>query len=63
MQNKKTETDTESEKGEIQDKESDFDNHDTSERDGYRPNTTSPEDELSLHTNEELITGENKKML
>ena len=61
VQNKKTETDTESEEGEIEDKESDFDNHDTSERDGYRPITTSPEDELNLHTDGELLTGENKE--
>ena len=61
MQNKKTEADSESEEGEIEDEESDFENHDTSERDGYRPITTSPDDELSLHTDGELITGENKE--
>ena len=42
-------------------KKSDLENHDTSERDGcYRPITTSPEDELNLHTDGELNTGENK---
>ena len=61
VQNKKTEADSESEEGEIEDEESDFENHDTSERDGYRPITTSPDDELSLHTDGELITGENKE--
>ena len=36
-------------------------NHDTSERNGcYRPITTSPEDELNLHTDGELNTGEIK---
>ena len=63
MQNKKIETDLESEEGEGDDQESDFENHDTFERDGNRPITTSPEDELNLHTDGELITGENKKNL
>ena len=63
MQNKKTETYTESEEGEIEDEECDFENHDTSERHGNRPFTTSLEDELNLHTDGELITGENRKIL
>ena len=59
VQNKRTESDSESEEGDIEDEESDFENHDTSERDGcYRPITTSPEDELSLHTDGDLNTGE-----
>ena len=61
MQKKETESDSESEEGEIEDEESDFENHDTSERNGcYRPITTSPEDELNLHTDGELNTGEIK---
>ena len=57
----RTGTDTESEEGEIDDEESDFENHDTSERDGvYRPVTTSLEDELNPHTDGELNTGEIK---
>ena len=61
VQNKRTESDSESEEGEIEDVESDFENHDTSERDGcYRLITTSPEDELNFHTDGELNTGEIK---
>ena len=61
VQNKKTESDSESEEGEIEDGKSDFKNHDTSQRNGcYRPITTSPEDELNLHTDGELNTGEIK---
>ena len=61
MQNKKTESDSESEEGEVEDEESDFENHDTSKRNGcYRPITTSPEDELNLHKDGELNTGEIK---
>ena len=61
MQNKKTESDSESEEGEIEGEESDFENHDTSERNGcHRPITTSPEDELNLHMDGELNTGEIK---
>ena len=57
----RTGTDTESEEGEIDDDESDFENHNTSEKDDvYRPVTTSPEDELNLHTDGELNTGEIK---
>ena len=63
VQNKNTETDTESEEGEIEDDESDFENHDTSEKDGYRPITTSPEDELKLHTDGEFLTGEKKEKI
>ena len=61
VQNKRTESDSESEEGEIEDEESDFENQGTYERDGcYRPITTSPEDELNLHTDGELNTGEIK---
>ena len=61
VQNKRMESDSESEEGEIEDEESDFENHDTSERDGrYRPITTSPEDEINLHTDGELNRGEIK---
>ena len=57
--NQRTESDSESEEGEIDDDESDFENHDTSEKDGcYRPVTTSPEDELNLHNDCEINTGE-----
>ena len=61
VQNKRTKSDSESEEREIEDEKSDFENHDTSERDGcYRPITTSPENELNLHTDGELNTGEIK---
>ena len=61
VQNKRTESDSESREGEIEVEESDFENHDTSQRDGcYRPNTTSPEDELNLHTDGKLNTDEIK---
>ena len=63
MQNKKTKIDTEGEEGEVEDEEGDFENHGTSEKDGYRPITTSPEDELNLYTDGELITGENKESI
>ena len=59
--NPRTRSDSESEEGEIDEDQSDFENHDTSEKDGcYRPITTSPEDELNLHTDGELNTGETK---
>ena len=59
--NKKQDSDSESEKGEIEDEDSDFENPDTSERNcRYQPITTSPEDELNLHTDGELNTGEIK---
>ena len=49
----------ESEEGEIEDEESDFENHDTSEKDGrYQPIATSREDELNLHMDGEINTGE-----
>ena len=48
VQNKKAKTDSGSEEGEIEDKESDFEKHDTSKKDGYCPITTSPEDELNV---------------
>ena len=58
VENQRTESDSESEEGETEDEESDFENHDTSEKDGpYKPITTSPEDELN-HTNGEINTGE-----
>ena len=59
--NKKLDSDSESEEGEIEDEDSDFENPDTSERNGrYQPITTSPEDELNVHTDGELNTGEIK---
>ena len=61
MQNQRTESESESEESEIEDEESDFENHDTSEKDGeYKPVTTSPEDELNLHTDGERNSGENQ---
>ena len=58
---KKTESESESEEGEI-DEESDFEveNLDTSERNGYIPICTNPNDELKLHTDGEMPTGENE---
>ena len=51
VQHQRTESDSESKEGEIEDEESDFENHDTSEQDGrYQPITTSSEDELNLET-------------
>ena len=41
-----------------EDDESDFENYDTSEKDKYKPNRTSPEDELKVHTDGEINTGE-----
>ena len=59
VQNQRTESDSESEEGEIEDEESDFENHDNSEKDGrYELITTSPDDELNLHTDGEINTGE-----
>ena len=59
--NQRTESDSESEECEIDDDESDFENHDTSEKDScYRPVTTSPDDELNLQNDGEIITGEKK---
>ena len=61
VQNQRTESDSESEEGEIEEEESDFENHDTSERNGkYKPVTTTPEDELNLHTDGEINPGENQ---
>ena len=61
MRNQRNEFESVSEEGEIEDEESDFENHDTSERDGrYKPVTTSPEDELNLHTDGEINPGENQ---
>ena len=55
IQNQRTEFDSESEEGEIDDVENGFENHDTSEKDArYRPVTTSPEDELNLHPDGEI---------
>ena len=60
---KKSDTESESEEGEIGDQdESDsaIENPGTSERSGYNPATTNPENELKLHTVGEMHTGENK---
>ena len=56
---RKSESESESEEGEI-DEESDFEmeNPDTSERNGYKPIDTNPEDELTLLTDGEMPTGE-----
>ena len=58
---RKSESESESEEGET-DEEIDFEmeNPDTSERNGYKPINTNPEDELKLHTDGEMPTGENK---
>ena len=55
----KSESESESEEGEI-DEESDFEmeNPDTSKRNGYKPICTNPDDELKLHTDSEMPTGE-----
>ena len=55
------ESESESEEGEI-DEESNFEmkNPDTSERNGYKPINTNPEDELGLHADGEMPTGENE---
>ena len=55
----KSESESESEEGEI-DQESDFEmeNPDTSERNWYKPICTNPDDELKLHTDGEMPTGE-----
>ena len=37
-----------------------MENPDTSERNGYKPINTNPEDELKLHTDGEMSTGENE---
>ena len=47
-QNKRTESDSKNEEEEIEDKQSDFESHDTSKC--YRPITTSPKGELKLHS-------------
>ena len=48
---KQKNSDSKSEEGAIEDEESDFENHDTSERDGcYRLITTSPENEITTRT-------------
>ena len=58
---RKSESESESEEGEI-DNESDFEmeNPDTSERNGFKPISTNPVDELKLHTDGEMPTGENE---
>ena len=59
VQNQRSQSDSESEEGEIDDEKSDFENHNSSEKDGrYRPITKSPEDELILHTDGEINPGE-----
>ena len=61
VQIKRTGFDPEREEGEIEDKESDFEHHDTSERDScYSQITKFPEDKLNLHTEGALNTGEIK---
>ena len=59
----KSESESEGEEGEI-DEESDFEmeNPDTSERNGYKHIYTNPDDELKLHTDGEMPTGEKKKI-
>ena len=60
---RKSDTESEIEEGEIGDQnESDFEmeNSDTSERNGYKPITTKHKDELYLHTDGEMHTGEKK---
>ena len=56
---RKSESESASEEDEI-DEESDFEieNPYTSERNGYKPIDTNPEDELKLHTDGEMLTGE-----
>ena len=58
---RKSESESESEEGET-DEESDFEleNPDTSERNGYKPISTNPEDESKLHTDDEMPSSENK---
>ena len=60
VQNKRKDSDSESEEGEIEDEDSVFENHDTFERECYRPFATHPEDELYQHTDGEINTGENE---
>ena len=58
-----SDNESESEEGEINDhdeSDSEMENPDTSERNGYKLITTNPEDELKLHTDSEVHTGENK---
>ena len=58
---RKSQWESESEEGEI-DEESDFgmENPHTSERTGYKSISTNPDDELELHTDGEMPTGENE---
>ena len=58
---RKSESESESEEGEI-DEESHFqmENPDTSERNGFKPISTNPDDELKLHTDGEMPTSENE---
>ena len=59
VQNQRIQSDAESEEGQIDDEESDFENHDTSKKGGrFQPITTSLEDELNLHTDGEINPGE-----
>ena len=56
-------TESESEEGEIEDQgESDFEreNPEKSKKNGYNPIMTNSEDELNLHSDGEIQTGENK---
>ena len=58
---RKPDSESESEEGEI-DEKSDFEveNPDTSERNGYKLICTIPDNELKLHTDGEMPTGENE---
>ena len=59
---RKSESETESEKGEIdEERYFEMENPDTSEKNGYKPIITNSEDELKLHTDGEMPTGENEK--
>ena len=56
---RKSESESESEENEI-DEESDFEmeNPGTSERNGYKPISTNPDDELKLHSDGEMPAGD-----
>ena len=63
MQNRtrKSESESESEEGEIyEESDLEMENPDTSERNRYKPICTNPDDELKLHTDGEMPTGENE---
>ena len=60
MQNKKADSDSENEENEIEDVESGFENHGTSERHCYRPISTFDEDVSILNKDSEISTVENE---